>query len=174
MDNFYLMPSKGTYSESLRYSTSMFESINGTKNSKKLVTYPKNTCKYSALAFYTEKHRGFINGFREGLIYTVIHPLWGRGALITSNNTGTTIYCITSNSDFKVGADVFLVESYDKYSVLTIVEVLANSIVVNLSVETFEGRLVLPTFLGVLTGEVNSTYTGENYALCDINVEELR
>ena len=174
MTNFYLMPTKGSYTESIRYATKAFESINGNTNTEKMVTIPKHMCKYSSLAFYTEKHRGFLNGFMEGLTFKVIHPLWGRAAIITSSNSGTTIYCNTSNSNFKVGGKVFLVDSYDNYREAEITTVNGSNIVVTESINTIEGKLVLPTFYGILTGEISSAYSGERFALCNISIEELR
>ena len=168
------MPSKYSYSESLKYSTKLFEGVSGVTNTEPKITEPKRVCKYTAVTFFTEKHRIFLHGFMAGLTFKVLHPLWGRSGEITSNNTGTTIYCDVTNSDFIVGEEVFLVLGYDSYKILTLSEVWADYIVVNESVETTENQLVLPSFYGILTGSIDSNYTGENYATCTISVEELR
>ena len=173
MLNFYLMPSKGSYSESLKFRTVIFESTNGVTNTRQMITYPKHLVKYSSVAFYTNRHMRIINGFRDGLTFKVIHPLWGRGALITSSNSGTTIYCDTSNSNFAVDDTVFLEKSYDEYVEAIILEVWPSHLIMTTPVDTLQGKLVLPTFFGILTGSIDTSYTGENYALCTINIEEL-
>lgn len=174
MNDFCLMPTKGSYSESLRYRTYTFEATDGVIKTKSMLTEPIMLCNYSALAFKTEKNRQFLNGFMEGLSFVVKHPKWGRAAVVTANTTGTTIYCDTTNSDFVVGDEVFIMEKYDTYSMAIITEVNVDNIVVDSSVTVNKNGFILPSFLAIVSGDVESVATGENYALCKINVEEFR
>ena len=174
MNKFFMTPSKDSYSESLKYSTLIFRGVDGNETTRPRITNPKNTCKYSALAFFTEKHRVFLNGFLEGLTFKVLHPLWGRYAEVSAGNTGTTIYCNIDNSNFSVGKEIFLVTGLDTFDTATIVSIDTNSIEVDKSVTTTSSQWVLPTFYGIITGAIQSNYTGENYAMCTISIEELR
>ena len=174
MTSFMLAPNRDTYSESYKFRTAEFIGINGKKSSKSLITYPKRSCKYSAVAFFPQEHRMFLNGMMIGMTFKVIHPLWGRSAVITSSNIGTTIYCDTTNSNFEVGEDVFIVLDRDKHQIVTITSVNIDNIVVSESVSTYKGHLILPSFYGIMTGSLDSTYTGENFAEFNISVEELK
>lgn len=173
MYNFYFTPSKDTYTESIRFSTLTFESVNGVQKSKPLLSTPKLICKYSALVFLTYEHMRIVNGFLDGLVSEVVHPLWGRGSEITSTTSGNTIYCNTDEYTFTVGETIFVVKSYDTYDVVTITAVNAGNLVVSSSVTAIAGKLVLPTFRGIVKGFVDTSYTGENYAVCNIVMEEL-
>ena len=174
MISFMLAPNRDTYSESIKFKTAQFIGINGLTNSKTLITKQKRSCKYSAVAFFTQEHRMFLNGFMIGMTFKVLHPLWGRSAEITSTNLGTTIYCNTTNSNFIVGEDVFIVLDRDRHKIVSLLEVNVGNIVVSEEVNTYKGHLILPSFLGIMTGSIDSVYTGENFAEFNISVEELR
>ena len=172
MIELYARPNANTYTESIVFKTSIFESINGYRNTKELLSESRYRCKYSSLLFHTGRHRSFINMFMLGLTATILQPLWGQPTYITQTALGvTTIPCIPVYSDFNVGDKVFITYGYDTFNVVTLLEINGNNLVIDEAVDIKEGNIVLPSFTGVVSGEVNSTYSGENYAMCEINVE---
>lgn len=174
MLSIYIAPNVNTYTESIKYYTRVFESLNGYINSAVGLIDFKYIVKYTSLIFYTQHHMAFINLFREGLGTTVEHPLWGQGAKITQTSVGTTtIPCEHFNSDFEIGEVVFVASGKFSYEVVTLVDIQGNNLIVNTPVDIVSGTFVFPSFIGYITGDINTTYTGENYAVCEIKVEEI-
>lgn len=175
MLSFYPAPNANTYTENITYRTLDFESINGARSTYPKLTVPLHKCKYSTDIFKTSRHSSFINLFRDGLTAVVIHPIWGQPALITATLTNTTVIpCVNAGIDFKVGMEVFVSFGYNNFNIVSIVSIGANSLVVDEAIDISLGSIVLPSFIGIVSGEINTTYTGENFAMCEINVEEFR
>ena len=124
--------------------------------------------------FYTGQHRAFLNLFMMGLTQTVLQPLWGQPAYITQTlSDTTTIPCVHEFSEFIVGDKVFITYGYDTFHVVTLTEISGDNLIIDTPIDIKKGYIVLPSFIGTVSGEVNSTYSGERYAMCEINVEEL-
>ena len=175
MLKLHARPNVDSYTESIQFSTNFFVSINGFRESKDTLVNYKYIVKYTSFIFYASKHRAFINLFRGGLTTTVVQPLWGQAAKITSSGEGVTVIpCEHQGSNFEVGMDVFVTAGNDRFNVVELLDIGVNSLTVATPVDIIQNTVILPSFVGIVTGEVNSTYSGENYAACEIRVEELR
>ena len=160
MHSLYALPNANSYSESLSFRTRYFESTNGNKNTEPMLVDYKYKCKYSTLIFYTGRHRAFINLFRDGLTATVLHPLWGQPATITETLVETLIIpCEHQNSEFSVGDAVFISCGYDNFNIRTLLEITPSNLIIDEIVDISLGSIVLPSFMGIVVGEINTTYS---------------
>ena len=168
-------PDAGSYTESTTYSTKVFTSVNGLVNTEPGMLNPLYSVKYTTTIFHTGLHRGFINTFRKGLTETVVQPLWGQGANITQSAQGvTTIPCTYIDSNFEVGGTVFVSYGYARFYEVTLMEKTAEGLIVGEPVDIVKEGLVLPSFVGVVSGEINTNYSGENFSSCEVYVKEFR
>ena len=175
MLKLYARPNVGSYTESIKYRTKIFEAVSGLRDTEPMLADFRYTVKYTAFIFFTSKHRAFINLFRQGLTTTVLAPLWGQVARITDTLTATTtIPCIHKDIMFVEGAEVFITAGYDKFNVVTLLSINTDSLIIDTPVDILEGTIVIPSFVGIVTGEINTTYSGENYEACEIKIEELK
>ncbi len=171
----YARPNTSSYTESVTFLTRVFESVNGMMNTKQGMQNFYYKCRYSATLFYTSRHRAFINLLRDGLVGSVTHPLWGQAAVITTTVLSTTsVPCKHSYSDFRVGDLVFITYGYDSYTTATLVGKGTDVLYIDTPVDISKGSVIIPSFKGIITGQIPTNYTGENYITCELSVEGFR
>ncbi len=174
MYNFYARPNADSYTESFVYKTKIFGAINGVRKTEPMMEDFLYRAKYTSFIFYTSDHRAFINMFRQGLTDVVVQPLWGQSAIILETLTDTTtIPCVHEYNRFVVGEQVFITDRYDGFNVVTLVSKGVDNLIVSSAVDIVKDTIVCPSFIGIISGQINTTYSGENYAACEISVEEF-
>ena len=172
--DYFITPDAGSYSESLNWHTIFFESISNVRKSKVMMELPKWEVKYSVTAFQTAKHRAFINIFREGLTQPMLHPLWGHSAFIDYSEDGT--YSINMDWEFmdiEVGDTLFVFRTVDEYRLAKVVGLSPGWVLLDKKFDIEPGYIVCPSFIGIVTGTVDTNYIGERQFKGTISVKEL-
>lgn len=174
-EDMSIEPDKGSYSESIFYKTSIFESSSNVLTSKPLMQEYKYRVKYGVTIHDTSTHKYYINLFKMAKKITVAQPLWGQMVKITSSTTASpTIYVEdTSWSDFRVGELVALYAVPDKVVWATLQSWTQNTLTFTEDVTVNEGMLAIPTFMGFVKEVIKTNYNGERFIKGDMLIEEL-
>ena len=172
--DLFLAPDRGAYTESISYDTKVFTSISNVRKTAPKMDRYKYSCKYTATATSTTKHRAFLNIFRKALWVPVIHPLWGQATKVTAFiSDGAVINCVTDGCDFHIGDQVFIFKGPDSYHKAFVLAIHPLNIVIDRKLTTDTDQLVMPSFQGVAKGTIGTSYTVESYAKLSIEVEEF-
>lgn len=167
--DIFITPDRGSYQESLSYYTVFFESINNARKSKVMMEQPKWSVKYSWTVFQTKKHRAFLNMFREGMNAPILHPLWGHSYILDYSDINTySVYAYWEDMDLAEGDTIFVFKSADNYRLAKIILLTASGefpgrIVLNKKFDIEPGYVICPSFVALVEGTVDTSYTGERF-----------
>ena len=172
--DLFITPDRDSYSEGITFQTKIFESINNVRKTEPLMEQYKHSCKYTATATHTKKHRAFLNIFRQALWVPVVHPLWGHTSIVTDfTYNSAVINCVTYGCDFRVGQQVFVFQDVDEYYKAFVLVVNEGHLVIDRKLTVDKGHKVTPSFKAIAKGSISTSYSVESYAKLNIEVEEF-
>ncbi len=170
-----IIPDKGSYSESIEYSTMEFKSVNNIVKTKPRMINWKYSCKYSVTIHRTDYHKSFLNVLKSGKHIVFQHPLWSQVTVLRQTmETSLFCKCDTEGCDFRVNEWAFVYVRPDEYYLRQISAIVSEGLFFTRAVVADAGAFVIPAFPAIVKGGIATSYTGERYIKGDIEVIEFR
>ena len=147
-----IIPDKGSYKESIEYSTKEFRSINNIRTTKPSMLNWKYSCKYTVTMHRTDYHKSFLNTLKVGKSVVFQHPLWSQVTLLEQTMASSLFCkCDTAGCDFRVDEWVFIYVRPDEYYLRQVTAIVSEGLMFSRITTAFEGVFVVPALLGEVT-----------------------
>lgn len=153
-------PAEAPVSETLEWMTDLLVSFNGTEEAIPLRNHPRQRFIYEIPEQPVDKLRSYI-AFYNGLKLRWAIPMWTEGQFVGGVVINTqTIPVDTTNVDFRANSLALLYQNQDKWQVVEIASVAADSITIVGFTQAFQSAYLVPVRLGYLDGNVDRSSNG--------------